>query len=344
MFRVVAYTYREFSRMQNQFPLLLAVVALLVDIYRPFVVRAEEPRRIQTAITSVDVTYTNFYVAERQGFFKEQNIFNELVVMRSAARQIQALVAGSVEVSVQAPDPLVRAVEKGADLVMLSGVVNAPTYDLVAGKKYRSIEELRGTTLGVSGINSSSTLLLQEMLSAHGLSYPRDYNLIEVGGTNLRWAAIQSGVVSAGILTPPFSYLAAEQSFSMLGDLREYVPEVQFAAVSVRRPWAHQNPRLVEDYLAALLKANRYIYENKPGTLAVIRNTFKVKPEYAERVYEYWVNNRVTPIDGAMTVKGTEVVLNILERLGDFKGKARPKAEKYIDSDFIAQARSRPSQ
>ncbi len=97
--------------MERYFPLLLAGVALLIDVYRPVLVRAEEPRRIQTAITSVDVTYTNFYVAEREGFFKEQNIFNELVVMRSAARQIQALVAGSVAVSVQAPDPLVRAVE-----------------------------------------------------------------------------------------------------------------------------------------------------------------------------------------------------------------------------------------
>ena len=90
--------------------------------------------------------------------------------MRSAARQIQALVAGSIELSAQAPDPLIRAVERGADLVMLSGLANSAAYDLVADKKFRSIEELRGTTLGVSGINSSSTLLLQKMLRAHGLS------------------------------------------------------------------------------------------------------------------------------------------------------------------------------
>jgi NitT/TauT family transport system substrate-binding protein len=111
--------------------------------------------------------------------------------MRSAARQIQALVSGSIELSAQAPDPLIRAVERGADLTMLSGLANSAAYDLVADKKFLSIEELRGTTLGVSGINSSSTLLLQKMLSAHGLSYPHDYTLVEVGGTSDRLAAIR---------------------------------------------------------------------------------------------------------------------------------------------------------
>jgi len=56
--------------------------------------------------------------------------------MRSAARQIQALVAGSVELSAQAPDPLIRAVERGADLTMLSGLANSAAYDLVAEKNF----------------------------------------------------------------------------------------------------------------------------------------------------------------------------------------------------------------
>ena len=47
------------------------------------------------------------------------------------------------------------------------------------------------------------------------------------------------------------------------------------------------------------------------------------------------------PIDGTMTVPGTEVVLDILEQLGDFKGKIRPKAEKYIDVELLSRARKR---
>jgi hypothetical protein len=53
------------------------------------------------------------------------------------------------------------------------------------------------------------------------------------------------------------------------------------------------------------------------------------------------VRDKVIPADGAMTVPGTEVVLDILEQLGDFKGKTRPKAEKYIDVELVNRARNR---
>jgi NitT/TauT family transport system substrate-binding protein len=179
------------------------------------------------------------------------------------------------------------------------------------------------------------------MLSAHGLSYPRDYTLVEVGGTSDRLAAIKTGATSAGVLNPPISYVAAEQGFKILGELRNYIPAVQFTALSVRRAWAYQNSKLTEDYLVALLRANRYVYENRSGTLASIRDFFKVQSDHAERVYEYWVRDKVIPPDGAMTVSGTEVVLDILEQLGDFKGKTRPKAEKYIDAEHLNRARKR---
>jgi ABC-type nitrate/sulfonate/bicarbonate transport system substrate-binding protein len=322
---------------------LASPLAVLAVLFLLTAVEAQELRRIRTAITSPGMTNLNLYIAQRQGFFKEQRIFSEIVVMRSAVRQIQALIAGSVEFSAQAPDPLIRADERGAELTMLSGLGNSAAYDLVAGKKYQKIEELRGTTLGVSGINSSSTLLLQKMLSAHGLAHPRDYALVEVGGTGDRLAAIQSGAISAGVLNPPISYVAADQGFRILGELKQYIPEVQFTALSVRQPWASTNANLVDDYLVAILRANRYLYDNKAGTVAIIQNFFKVQPDHAERVYEYWVRNQVTPKDGALTVPGTEVVLDLLDALGDFKGKARPKAEKFIDSSFLRRAQSRLS-
>ena len=53
------------------------------------------------------------------------------------------------------------------------------------------------------------------------------------------------------------------------------------------------------------------------------------------------MRDRVIPPDGAITVPGTEVVLDILDQLGDFKGKIRPKAEKYIDAELLNRARKR---
>src|SRR5688500_19985397 len=101
-------------------------ILLLIAFHQQLVpivpVAAQELRRVRVAVTSPGMTNLGLYIADRRGFFKEQQIFNEIIVMRSAARQIQALIAGSIELSAQAPDPLIRAVERGADLTMVSGL------------------------------------------------------------------------------------------------------------------------------------------------------------------------------------------------------------------------------
>ncbi len=115
---------------------IFVLIAFLQQLAPIAPVPAQELRRMRVAVTSPGMTNLSLYIADRRGFFKEQQIFNEIIVMRSAARQIQALVAGSIELSAQAPDPLIRAVERGADLTMLSGLANSAAYDLVADKNF----------------------------------------------------------------------------------------------------------------------------------------------------------------------------------------------------------------
>ena len=111
----------------------------------------------------------------------------------------------------------IRAVEKGAALKIVGGLINAPVYDLYAGPKYKSIKDLKGTTVGVTGLITSDTILMKEMLKANGLEYPRDYAMLAIGGTPERWLAMQGGNISSGILSPPFTFVAEEAGFINLG-------------------------------------------------------------------------------------------------------------------------------
>jgi hypothetical protein len=47
--------------------------------------------------------------------------------------------------------------------------------------------------------------------------------------------------------------------------------------------------------------------------MAIIRDFFKLQSDHAVRVYDSWVRDKVIPIDGAMTIPSTEVVIDILE-------------------------------
>src|ERR1044072_5373650 len=102
----------------------------------------------------------------------------------------------------------IRPVEKGAALKIVGGLINAPVYDLYAGPKYKSIRDLKGTTIGVTGLITSDTILMKKMLKANGLEYPRDYAMLAIGGTPERWLAMQTGNIAAGNFWPPFTFAA----------------------------------------------------------------------------------------------------------------------------------------
>ncbi len=78
---------------------ILVLIAFHQQLASIVPVSAQELRRVRVAVTSPGMTNLSLYIADRRGFFKEQQIFNEIIVMRSAARQIQALLAGSIELS-----------------------------------------------------------------------------------------------------------------------------------------------------------------------------------------------------------------------------------------------------
>ena len=72
------------------------------------------------------------------------------------------------------------------------------THDIIANKKYKSIEELRGATFGSSSLTSGTVTALKQALKAKGLEYPRDYKiLIIAGGSSANLAAMQSGQIAA---------------------------------------------------------------------------------------------------------------------------------------------------
>jgi len=96
----------------------------------------------------------------------------------------------------------IRAVEKGAALKIVGGLTNAPVYDLYANPKYKSLKDLKGATIGVSGLITSDTVLMKEMLKANGLEYPRDYSLRPMGIMPDRLLAMQTGSIAAGIFEP----------------------------------------------------------------------------------------------------------------------------------------------
>ena len=204
---------------------LSIVVSLLAFSSSP--TRSQEKIKFPIAASSKTLGYGPLWVAWKQGFFDQQGLEAQVVLLRGTPPSVQALVAGSVYVGGATPDAVMDVSERGIDLVMVVGLINGLSHAIMGGKNYKRYEDLRGATIGGQSLTSGITFPLRQVLKSKGLEYPRDYKLVNVGGTADLFAALSSGQIAAAPLAIPLNFAAEEAGFNVIGWYRDVLPNYQ---------------------------------------------------------------------------------------------------------------------
>ena len=319
---------------------VMLMVLVILSLYSGRLWAADE---IKLGVLSTAGDHWPRWVAWDQGFFKEQNLDVREFQTDSIAKAVQALSANSTDLLFPAnTQGVVVAMSKGAAIKIVAGDFTKALYDLITGPKYKKVEDLKGGTMGVINLTSGSTVLLQKILGAHGLKYPGDYDLLTVGGTPARYAAVKKGAVAAAMVTIPTSYEAKEDGLNVLANVSAILPDYQFTVIAGNTSWmaGHKDPTV--RFLMAMIKAMRFLNDpkNKEASMQSMIKHFKVSKKYAEMAYKE-VMQELHPInnDAAPSVKGMETVIQLeVENKG--LDKSYP-AKQFIDDSYRLEALKR---
>ena len=308
--------------------------AILIFLTAGFV-SAQERIKFPVGVGTKTLGTGLIWLATKKGFFEEAGLDVQPVLLRGTPVAVQALVGESLFMTLGSADAMVSAAVGGADLVSVAGVINGLTQAIVAGKKYKSFKELRGTTIGVQSLASGATTVLKRIFKKHGLDYPADYKLLAVGGGNFNLAALSSGQVAAAFLVVPLVFTAEEQGMNVLGYYKDYYPNYQLTVAAVKRGWAEQNRALLVRFLRAALRANRWLYANKEAASDFFAKEIQMSPELARKGWEYYTANRIWHPNLELNLDGMKLALEIL---AEETKQAPQDAVKFIDGRYLQQA------
>ena len=303
-----------------------------------FLVRPGSAQSLKAGYTSKTIFFLPLFVAQKKGFYDAEGLKVELIQMGTPAVSLQALIAGQIHISNINPDGIIIVNEKGANLKAIAGMVNGVAYTLVGGKAYKKLEDIRGTRLGVGSLKGGPTTFLLEYLRAKGFAYPRDYTMVLVsGGTPARLAALESGSVSAAVLGVPQSDMAFDRGFNRLGDVLEVLPKFQFTTVNINSAWAEKNRTLVVNFLKAHIRSLSWIHDHLEEAAELMTREMGINPPYARKGLEYFTAKGLFPKDGAITMEGMKVNIEVQARDG-LISPPLPPPEKHIDLSYLKQA------
>jgi len=277
------------------------------------------------------------YAATDKGFFAQENIQGDVVLIGSTDTLVQALIAGQVHVAIVDPSAAINAVERGAALKIIGGTVPIAAYTLVGCPKYKTIKELKGTTLGVVSLVSGSTIFLREMLKTQGLELNRDYTIIQNGPTTQRLASLKGCNTSATMILGGDLPRSRELGFPEIARLQDYIPNLQFHSLIVDGRWAETNSQLTVRYLKAMVRAMQWAHAHKEEAADLVTKRTGIQPKYTRPTVEEYLAQGIISRDGSVNREGFQRLIDLMgDRL--FKSRPYPPPEKYLDMSYLRRA------
>src|SRR5262249_19073899 len=110
------------------------------------------------------------YIAVAKGYFEAEGIKPDFVYTPGNAPLVQQLAAGSLDVALSSGlvDPL-RAIDKGAPVVIVGLEMQSPPYALLAKPGIGSLADLKGKLISLGGPKDITRIFVERMLAPHGV-------------------------------------------------------------------------------------------------------------------------------------------------------------------------------
>ena len=212
--------------------------------------------KIRTAIPQANLNYLSIYVADAKGFFKDEGLENETVVI-SGPLSIAALLSGDVDYS-GAGGSGMRAALKGAPLKGIYFQSEKVTFYLVADPSIKSAADLKGKKVAIGSAGDTQDRMIT-MFAERGGVTSKDIIRIAVGAdTNTRILAIKTGNAHATTVDPGGLVFAQKEGLVSLGFLGDLFPMPFQGFVATERK-IRDNPAQIKRWLKGAMRSLMFV-------------------------------------------------------------------------------------
>jgi len=262
--------------------LMLLLSALLCIEYAA----AAQPAKVRISYSSRSNSVTPFYLAAQKGFFAEEGMDVELIQVNPRLGAT-AVLNGDIDFTTTFGSTL-RGIIGGFPMKFVAVSVRKSEHFLVARPEFKDLKDLKGKRLAVSTLFGTDQRAAEEILRAKG--FPIDFiKPVALGDAPVRTQALRAGIVEAAAVSSPFDLTLKADGYRVLGGPQDIEFALPTSGIAVANRLLQQNPQLVKRTVRAMMKAHRYVFENKKEVVPQMIRYLQQTPDVAERSYDLLV-------------------------------------------------------
>ncbi len=289
--------------------------------------------KVKLSLSNYAAVYTPFLAAIDKGYYKEQGLDVEIVIAVGGLA-VPALLAGEIPYTASAASAM-GAIIKGAPLKVIYTNADRSVQQLWAAPDIKTLEDLKGKTIGVNSRGDSNELTVRMLLDQKHI----DQSTIAytaLGSSSGSVVALQSGAVPAAVVGTSFVGQLQKSGYKghMLYDLVQVQLLYNGLATSNKELQEHHDR--AKKLMYATMQGREYFKAFKDESVRILVGYAKQPPE--DMAQDYDTTRIAMTEDGSMPVEAQRQDALVRATLLQLPVGEIPPMEQMYDYSLVRQA------
>ncbi len=292
------------------------------------------PKKITTGVSTLGGSSAILYLTQKAGLFERHGLEAQIVYFGNGAIAASGLLSGEAKIALMSANSTLAAALGGADIVQIAGLTNKLAYGLMVAQSIKSLQDLKGHSVGIAGFGGASDFAANYIIRKEGMVPGKDVILFSVGGQPERLSALASGKLKAVLLEPPFTGTAERMGFRRLVNFPSLDLEFQTLGFATTRSYLKADRETCLNFLKAATEGIYFFKSHKRESKEIFASVLKTQDQDALEE-AYTLNARhIIPEVPYSSVKGLQ---NTLELLALRNPKAKQKDPREVIDDSLVR-------
>jgi len=291
------------------------IIIMAILLSGPIAESSAAPARV--GVPSPSASYFPLIVASRKGFFIQEGIQTEFIMMRPSIVPA-ALSNGEIQYTT-ATGTAAGAILRGFPFKIVAYFSTRLMDSFVVKPQIRSVADLRGKIIGVDAPGASTYVLTTLVLRKYQVDPEKDVKVLAVGDEDVRLQHLKQGQIDAAMLGPQGVVLARRAGFKNLLDVADEL-DLPFVGMATATQAIERQRGDLKKFLTATVRGIRYSNEsrNRSEMIALLSSWLRLDQETAEHTYNVFIKG--VSKDGTLSRAGMEALVTERKRQVKFSG------------------------
>ena len=319
--------------------IIISFICVLVIVIMGIIViprnKKSDLKHIKVAEVTHSIFYAPQYVAHALGYFKDEGLDVEIMLVPGADKVTAAVLSGDVQIGFCGSEATIYIYNGGEKdyLKTFAGLTKRDGSFLVSREKYNNftLNDLKGKYIIGGRIGGMPEMTLEYILTKNNINPTKDLTI----DTSIAFAAMQGAFIGGtgdfvSLFEPNATLVEKEGYGYIVASLGELGGNIPYTAYNARISYLEKNPEIIQKFTQAIQKGLDFVHQNDSKKIAKI-----IEKEFPDTKLE----DLITVIDRYKKIdtwpKTTEFTEESFNHLQDIMINAKQLTNKVNYKDLV---------